>query len=432
MQVAETVAWLSTVSLARHSEVEERARLLLLDTLACAVRGFVEPEIQAIAEAFAEDESGPVSLPGLDVGLTPPAAAFVFAAAACWHEACEGLASAHGRPGLHAVPVAMSLGLARLLSLGSVLEAILWGYELGGRFGQTMRIRPGMHVDGTWGALASTAAASRALGLLPAPTMAALGIAACQIPTALYLPITQGRTARNTYVGHAALTGMAFARAAAAGVTAPDEDAFAEAARLIARPSSCSDQSWAEPGRFLLLEGYLKPFAAARHIHYPASAALALRRQGGWHPAAIRSFTIATYEEAVTYCGNRNPRTPIQAQFSLSYGTARMLLAGTLDPDAYALSVLEDPMQRRLEGLAVVVPDPAMQRRGARVTLEIGEERHSAIAETILGDPSRPMTRPDVLEKALRFMGPVLGGARASAMAAAICDGSLSEPFRLA
>lgn len=432
MHVAETVAWLSTVSLARHSEVEERARLILLDTLACAVRGFVEPEIQAMAEAFAADETGQVCLPGVGVGLTPSAAAFVVAAAACWFEACEGLASAHGRPGLHSVPVALSLGLARRLSLGSVLDAILWGYELGGRFGQTMRIRPGMHVDGTWGSLASTAAAARALGLLPAPTMAALGIAACQIPTALYLPITQGRTARNTYVGHAALTGMAFAHAAAAGVTAPGEDAFATAARLIARPSSCSDLSWAEPGRFLLLEGYIKPFAAARHVHYPASAALALREQGDWHPVAIHSFTIATYEEAVTYCGNRNPLTPIQAQFSLSYGTARMLLAGTLDPDAYAPVALEDPMQRRLEALAVLAPDPAMRGRGARVTLEIGGERRTAVADSILGDPSRPMTRPDVLAKAMRFMDPVLGDARASAIAAAVCDGSLSAPFRLA
>lgn len=431
MQVAETVAWLADVSLAQHPDVEERARLLLLDTLACAVRGFVEPELRAMAEGFAADEAGRVSFPGMGVGLAPGAAAFVGAAAACWFEACEGLASAHGRPGLHAVPVATSLGLARELSLDSVLEAILWGYELGGRFGEAMRIRLGMHVDGTWGTFASTAAAARALGLGPEPTTAALGIAACQIPTALYLPIAQGRTARNTYVGHAALTGMAFARAAAAGVTAPVEDAFAEAARLMAGVSSRIDRPWAEPGRFLLLEGYLKPFAAARHVHYPAAAAVALRGQGDWDPAAIRSFTIETYEEAVTYCGNRHPQTAIQAQFSLTYGTARALLAGTLDPDAYSQVVLDDPMQRWLEAMAVLSPDYGMTGRGARVTLDVGGAQVTAAVDSVLGDQSRPMTRADILDKAARFMAPVLGDARASKIAAAICDGPLSAPFQL-
>ena len=429
MQVADVAEWLSGVKLGSRPDLENRARLLLLDTVACAVRGFGEPELRTLVRSASKDEPGPVRWPGMEDDLAPGAAAFAAAMAACWFEACEGLASAHGRPGLHAVPVAVSLGLARRASLGAVLDGILWGYEIGGRFGQVMRIRPGMHVDGTWGLFASTAAAARMIGASTNIVMTALGIAACQIPASLYLPIAKGRTARNTYVGHAALAGMAFARSAASGVTAPPDDAFAEAERQISRRSDGLERSWTPPGRFLLAEGYLKPFAAARHVHYPVAAAIALRATGGWEADAITALTIETYPEAITYCGNRAPRTPIQAQFSLSYGTARALLAGGLDPDAYAPATLDDPAQRRLEAFATASADPAMGGRGARVSIAVGGRVLTQAVDSVLGDPARPMQRPDVEEKAMRYMAPALGEARAASIIARICDAPLDAPF---
>src|SRR5687768_1348577 len=118
----ETLAWLAKLDIAAEPKVLERARLLLLDTIACAVVGFAEPEPQELARTLAV--SGMTGrwpgAPGLD--MVP--AAFAAAVAACWHEACEGLARAHGRPGLHAVPVAVSLGLARGATFGDVLKAI--------------------------------------------------------------------------------------------------------------------------------------------------------------------------------------------------------------------------------------------------------------------------------------------------------------------
>lgn len=431
MKVAEIVSWLSGVALGFHPEVEKRARLLLLDSVACAVRGFMEPELRALVNSLAEDEGGPVRWPGMEEALSPGASAFVAAMATCWFEACEGLASAHGRPGLHAVPVALSLGLARRASLGAILDAILWGYEIGGRFGQVMRIRPGLHVDGTWGSFASTAAAARMIGASPDLTMTALGIAACQIPTSLYLPIAKGRTARNTYVGHAALAGMAFARSAASGVTSPVDDAFVEAERQISQGSAALDRSWTAPGRYLLTEGYLKPFASARHVHYPAAAAIALRSMGDWKPEAITALTIETYPEAVTYCGNRRPDTPIQAQFSLSYGTARALVAGSLDPDAYAAATLTNPLQRRLEAIAALTGDPEMRGRGARVSIDVGGRVLAAAVDSVLGDPVRPMQQPDVEAKAMRYMAPTLGDEVAASVIARICDAPLDAPLNL-
>nr|HMS80387.1 MmgE/PrpD family protein [Burkholderiaceae bacterium] len=57
--------------------------------------GLGAPEVDALARRMAP---GAFRWPGAPVALAPGDAAFVAAVAACWHEACEGLARAHGRP----------------------------------------------------------------------------------------------------------------------------------------------------------------------------------------------------------------------------------------------------------------------------------------------------------------------------------------------
>jgi hypothetical protein len=75
-------------------------------------------------------------------------------------------------------------------------------------------------------------------------------------------------------------------------------------------------------GRWLLAEGYLKPYAGVRHTHYGAAAALRLHPSVGYRLEAVRSIKLVTYGEAIQYCGGRSPRTSIAAQFSLSWACA--------------------------------------------------------------------------------------------------------------
>ena len=84
----------------------------------------------------------------------------------------------------------------------------------------------------------------------------------------------------------------------------------------------------APPDEWLIIEAYLKPFAAVRHVHYGAAAALALSENVFGRLGEIVRIELATYAEALTYCGNRAPATAIQAQFSLSYGVACVLATG--------------------------------------------------------------------------------------------------------
>jgi 2-methylcitrate dehydratase PrpD len=387
-----------------------RARLLIADTLGCIAAGFVAPQVDALARRLSV---GTFRWPGAPVALARSDAALAGAIAACWDEACEGLARAHGRPGLAPIASVVPLLAERSGSLGDAIAAIRFGYEVGGRFGEVLRIRPGMHVDATWPTLAAAAAVAHALGLDAAGTLAAIELAACQIPTSLYLPITQGATGRNLYLGHAARTGLDCATTVAAGIGAPT-GAVAEARRIVFGAEAAAP-ALADPSLSLIDEGYLKPYAAVRHVHYGAAAAAALRPALAGRLERIDAIELAVYAEALVYCGNRAPSVPIQAQFSLSFGIAAMLATGDLGPDAYRR--LEDPLLRALESKVPLHEDTARTgagRRGATLRVFVDGGRLERSVDVVAGDPGVPMTEDEVRAKFIRYAGAPLGERRAA------------------
>lgn len=429
IRVGPLLEWLGGIRLAETPQVEEKARLLLVDTLACAISGLGKAEPAALAAQLARIAPGPVRLPGTEQGLAPLEAAFVLALAACWDEACEGLARAHGRPGLHAAASAAALGSAFKSTLGEVLQAVVFGYEIGGRFGEALRVRPGMHVDGGWGSLAATAAACRLLDADEETSQHALAMAACQMPCSLYLPVAEGCTARNTYSAHAAAMGIFYAKSAIAGITAPP-GAF-DAAGALNFDAEKTDVSPLEATEdFYILEGYLKPYAAVRHVHYGVACAELWRRDNpGADPGDIDAIELETYQEAVTYCGNRRPRTAIQAQFSLTYGLAYALRTGNLTPDAYLPEALEDTEQQDLERKINVTVSPNIRDRGAVLHVRSGAHSQTYRVESVTGDIDRPMSTGQVVAKAREYMTPVVGAEKSRRIIDAILNGTLDSRF---
>ena len=371
------------------TDVQRKARELALDTFGCVIAGCRHAEVESFRR----------SLEAADPGSAASAAA-LFAAAACWDEACEGLARAHGRPGLPVLGALHALATKKPRSLEEILAAYVTGYEVGGRFGESMRIAPGMHVDGAWPCFGVAAAVVRLLGGNAAQALAAIRIAACQMPYSLYLPVAAGANARNTYLAHAAQLGMLAASAALGGVSAPV--GAVEELRVRALVGAQPGPPFAPPGEWLILEAYLKPYAAVRHVHYGAAAAQALRAELGGRLKEIRGIELSTYREALDYCGNRAPTTAIQAQFSLSFGVACMLATGELGPASYAIF---DPAILDLERKIVLTEDPSLKGRGATLTVQLGNEKLSRKLEQVTGDPSLPMSREEILAKFARYAG---------------------------
>lgn len=410
------------------ADADAHGRLLVLDTIGCMLAGRVAPEVIALEEQFSNLESGPFCFPQ-GRRLSSSAVCAVGAMAATWDEACEGHALAHGRPGVPIIAALLPLALTRDTRIGPFMDALAAGYEVGARAGAWLRIRPGMHVDANWPALGVAAAVAHLLGLDAQDAFTAVNIAACQLPTSLYLPVASGSVARNTYLGHAAWLGTMAALSAQAGIAAPT-DALGYYAQ---HHSAAPPEPLIASGRRLFLEGYLKPYAAVRHVHYGIEAARAAREQLDDGVEKISRIRLKIYPEAITYCGNRDPQTPIQAQFSLSYGVAAALRFGTVDPAQYRKERFNEPELRRLEKLVTLVPDEEMGKAGARgatLTLESGYSEAEATVTTIKGDAADPMSQEEVAAKFLRYAKPSVEPDKAYHFAAAMVACTPDTPVR--
>ena len=418
--LAEAVTWLSDCR-ALPRDVEAKARLLLLDTFGCLLAGLLHPEVRKFGQALRLAFPGETAWPASDIRLGPAGAAALGAAAACWDEACEGHAPSHGRPGLPVVPALLALAASRQTTLGDLLLALTTGYEIGARSGEAWRIPAGWHVDGGWHSLAVAAAVAR-MTAGPERIQPAIEAAACQIPASLYLPITMGSVLRNTYPAHAVLLGMMAAAAADAGFGMPD-GALEEGRRRVLQAAGPATS--APAGRWTILDGYLKPYAAVRHTHYGIEAALRLRKDASFSLQNIGAIKLDIYPEAVQYCGNRAPRTAIQAQFSLSYAIAAALVLGDLGPDAYA--DVGHPAITRLESRVTVEANPGRLRRGAKLTIDTGGTSLTASVDDIAGDGTNPMTQDQTAEKFRRYTETTLGRQHAEAVVRFILEGNAAE-----
>ena len=419
--------WLDATDLEPESEVLQHAQWLVLDTMGCVMAGLKAQPVEAyILNASVADAGNFRFLSTQTNGLSASNAAMLLAMAACWDEACEGHARAHGRPGVAAL--AALIPFSAKLTYGQFLKSFVVGYEVGARMGASLRINKGMHVDGNWPALGAAAAVAHALGLAPEKIEQAVELAACQMPISLYLPIRSGSTARNTYLGHAAQLGQNAALAVASGVTTPMH-AVAEYAQVgLGKAALPLDESH----QFQILEAYFKPYAAVRHVHYGALAAHSLH--ASVELENIERMVLSVYEEATVYCGNRAPRTPLQAQFSLSFGVAAMMKWGRLDPWVYKEPQFNNEQVKSLEALTEVEVNPVWTKQLVRaahlsVYLKDGTQQSKTVL-AVPGDLQIPFTKEALVAKFVDYCQGSLSVEQANAWATELLEVNLShQPF---
>ena len=401
--------------------VAQKARLMLLDTVACMLAARSAPEVRAWEETLSRMDPGTFCFPG-GKPLSLLGAAAVGAMSATWDEACEGLAMAHGRPGVPVVAALLPFAVTHGMPLSALIRSLVAGYEVGARAGAWLRIRPGMHVDGNWPALGVAAGVADAMGLSNDEKYTALDIAACQLPASLYLPVARRANGRNTYLPHSAWLGVMAATAAAAGVTAPG-DALPHYAEKF---SAAGEVSAVAADRYLILDAYFKPHAAVRHVHYGAEAARVLRDRIPGGTKSITALRLRIYQEAITYCGNRAPAQPIQAQFSLSFGVAAALVHGGIEADVYREEHFRSGELRRLEALVCIESDDeltAASERGATLFIEAGGVVIEQRVGGIKGDPGMPMSDAEVREKFMRYSRGWVSAASADKFAGMLLSG---------
>jgi 2-methylcitrate dehydratase PrpD len=406
--------------------VVERAQMVLLDTVGAVLAGSRALEVRRLAEhARCVSPSNQATLIGFAGGAEVRWAALVNATGGTSTELDEGHAFARGHPAIHVLPLALALGEARGLSGREVLTAIVAGYEVAARVGMATDLKSAVHPHGTWGTLGAAVAAARLRGQSPEELLEAIRIASSLVLATSFQTAYEGALVRNAYAGVSNQNGLLAADLAACGLTG-ERDGPATVFGTVLGDSFRPHALVEELGtRFEITRGYFKIHSCCRYNHGALDALQSLQKQHGFTWPEVVRVHVDTYGLAARL-NDPHPGTTLAARFSIPYAVGIALVRGSTGPAAFDESALKDPSIRALAEQVHVTEDPELtaltpRQRPARVTVELRDAR--VVSDTVYssrGDPERPFSHEELVQKYRDLAIPVIGVEKAGLAMSAV------------
>ncbi len=311
------------------AEARTVARHCLLDMIGVAMAGKSEP-LSQILLAQIEDEGGAphATLIGTDEKTGVSQAALYNGTAAHALDYDDVLGVFTGHPTVAVMPAVVALAERHGKDGKAVITAFVAGVEVLARIGAMMskgHYARGWHATGTIGAIGAAAGCANLLGLDAETTNRAMGIAATQ---AAGLKSNFGTMSKPLHAGKAASNGLLAATLAARGFTARENtldikqgfgDTMAEGVNI--------ERALERIGELFHTPDVLfKYHPACYGVHAPTEAALRLRLQGGFDPALVEKIEINVPPNAIGMCDIAEPKSGLEAKFSLAHNVALGLL----------------------------------------------------------------------------------------------------------
>ena len=331
-----------------------------------------------------------------------------------------------GHPTVTVVPAVLALAERDGLGGEALVTAFAAGVEVGSRIGHFVteaHYARGHHATGTLGAFASAAGCARLLGLGAEETATALGIAATQ---AAALKSMFGTMCKPLHAGKAAVNGQYAALLAARGFSSRN-DAI-ECAQGFAdtqSPAADRDAALAELGRrFHTRDVLFKYHAACYGTHASIEALSRLRSAHDIEPGNIDKVELRVPTRNLRVCNIQEPRTGLEAKFSLRFVCA-MTLAGVSTSD---IASYDDAICKRRDLVDLnermrVVGDDALERGTSEVVVSM---RDGVVYREFdnVSIPSRELDEQGrrLKEKFTAMAAPVVGEARADAIRESVGD----------
>lgn len=373
-------------------EVVSRIKLLILDSLGCALYGASLPWSRILQDTLQSvDATRDCAVWGTARRLSAPHATLVNGTQVQGFE----LDDVHRAGVLHVGAVVLPALLAltekhRRLDGREFITAAVAGYEIGPRVGLCMgpeHIAQGWHSGATLGVFSASAGAARALALDVDTTVHALGIAGTQASG--LMAAQYGAMVKRMHAGRASQSGLYGALFASNGFTGILDVLESEYGGYCTTFSRSTD-------RFNLAEltaGFgqvwqtlgvaLKFYSCVGSNHTTLDAIRVLQAQRPFGAADIERIVVHGSQVTMDHVGWKyQPLGLTSAQLNLPFCVATLLLEGACFVEQFTEDIVADPQRMALAEKVTVRHDDAITALGAKF-------RHKVRVEVLLTDGTR-------------------------------------------
>ncbi len=383
--------------------VVHQAKRSLLNFFAVALTGCRNETTETALATLAQFSGGkPAALIGRRERIDALNAAFLNAAGANVLDFCDTHVPTAIHPTAPIMPALLALGELRRVHGRDLILAFVLGQEVACRIG--LAISPshynrGWHITATCGVFGAAAGSAKLLGLNPAQTVWALGIAAT---AAAGLCECLGTPAKSVGVGNAAKNGLLAALLAENDFAGPAEPltgtqgyyhALNETPNLSAPTDGLGES-------FAIMQTSYKPYPCGFVLHPVLDCVLDWRRD---HPRDVVAKVKVTGNPLLGLRADRpNITTSAQSQVSVQHAVAAALVTGKAGTAQFADACVNDPAVAALRDKVEVARDERFATVAAAVEIVTADGTlHKLEQKAARGSDLNPMSDAD-LEAKLR------------------------------
>ena len=412
------------------NEVIERIKLLILDSLGCALYGSALEWSRILRATLAGlDVTKACRVWGTPELLSAPHAALVNGTLIQSFE----LDDVHRQGVLHvgAVTLPPLLAVTEIrpgLSGRDFLTSAVAGYEIGPRVGKCMgpqHIGQGWHSGATVGVFSAVAGAAAALRLSSEQAVHALGIAGTQ--SSGLMAAQYGAMVKRMHAGRAAQSGLYGALLAQAGFTGIVdifESPYGGFCSTFSRSNdrfNLDELSWELGRAWETMRISLKFYSCVGSNHTTLDAIRNMQNKTPFGADDITSIVVHGSQVTVEHVGwPYKPQGLVSAQLNLPFCVATLLLEGDVFVDQFTDAAVDDQRRIELSKKVSVLHDPAITARGANyrhmvrvdVHLKNGVKLEQAV-ETPRGSEASFASQAEIVGKFKKLAMHVVSDAKA-------------------
>jgi aconitate decarboxylase len=396
-------------------EVRTRCKLLILDSLGCALYGADLPWTRILQSTLgAIDSNDGAAVWGTNIRLSPPHAVLINGTQVQGFELDD--VHRHGVLHVGAVTLPPLLAVAEMTPMTGreFLTAAVAGYEIGPRVGICMgqeHIGQGWHSGATVGVFSAAAGAARGFGLDPERTIHALGIAGTQ--AAGLMAAQFGAMVKRMHAGRSAQSGFygaLLARDGFTGIIDVFEAQYGGFCTTFSRSGDRFDMGALSAGlgqTFETMRIALKFYSCVGSNHTTLDAIRDLRTETPFALEDMEKIVVHGSQVTVDHVGwSYRPEGLTSAQLNLPFCVATLLLEGDVFVDQFTPDCVDNAERIALSRKVEVVHDPEITALGSKFRHKVRVDIHlrdgrilQAMREAPRGSEFSFASAEDIIEK---------------------------------